>query len=163
MTSDDKMLLLFWIVIGEVNEAIPIGEAQEASGSYAQQGIVWCNKLFSIEQDLTYISPEDRYNKRFEFEKPVFEAFWSQLYSFFRCADPNWPRPQYNARNQRPYLENYLLDGRCGIIETAKTNDLDTFTYLEQLLMHMADRDHNLEFLDEMMPGRLFMQDTCGK
>ena len=44
-----------------------------------------------------------------------------------------------------------------------QANGLNTFAYLEQLLMHMVDWDHTPEFLDEMMPWSNFMQETCGK
>lgn len=88
------------------------------------------------------------------------------------------------ARNQKPYMENYLLDGRCSfsnnaaenairpftvgrknwlfadtpkgaaasaaiysIIETAKANGLNVYTYLEFLLMYMPDEKYYRVFL----------------
>ena len=109
------------------DEALPIGKASEARGSYAQQGIAWCNKLFEIEADLTDMSPEDRYNKRLELEKPVLEVFWSWLDSFVPLRGSKLATAVTYARNQKPYLENYLLDGRCSISNNIAENAIRPF------------------------------------
>ena len=109
------------------DEALPIGKASEANGSYAQQGIAYCNKLFQIEADLTDMSPEDRYNKRLELEKPVLEAFWSWLESFVPLRGSKLATAVTYARNQKPYLENYLLDGRCSISNNIAENAIRPF------------------------------------
>lgn len=128
------------------DEALPIGKASDPKGSYAQQGIAYCNKLFKIEDDLTDMSPEDRYNKRLELEKPVLEAFWSWLDSFV---------PLRGSRLASAAIYS--------IVETARANGLDVFLYLEQLLMHMTDWDHSPEYLDRLMPWSVYMQEACGK
>ncbi len=109
------------------DEALPIGKASEANGSYAQQGIAYCNKLFQIEADLTDMSPEDRYNKRLELEKPVLEVFWSWLDSFVPLRGSKLATAVTYARNQKPYLENYLLDGRCSISNNIAENAIRPF------------------------------------
>ena len=109
------------------DEAVPIGKASEVSGSYAQQGIAYCNKLFKIEADLTDMSPEDRYNKRLELEKPVLEAFWAWLDSFVPLRGSKLATAVTYARNQKPYLENYLLDGRCSISNNIAENAIRPF------------------------------------
>lgn len=109
------------------DEALPIGKASEATGSYAQQGIAWCNKLFSIEKDLADMSPEDRYNKRLELEKPVLEAFWAWLDSFVPLRGSKLAKAVTYARNQKPYLENYLKDGRCAISNNIAENAIRPF------------------------------------
>ena len=109
------------------DEALPIGKASGANGSYAQQGIAYCNKLFKIEADLTDMSPEDRYNKRLELEKPVLEAFWSWLDSFVPLRGSKLATAVTYARNQKPYLENYLLDGRCSISNNIAENAIRPF------------------------------------
>ena len=109
------------------DEALPIGKASDPKGSYAQQGIAYCNKLFKIEDDLTDMSPEDRYNKRLELEKPVLEAFWSWLDSFVPLRGSRLASAVTYARNQRPYLENYLLDGRCSISNNIAENAIRPF------------------------------------
>ena len=105
------------------------------------------------------------------------------------------------AINQRPYMENYLLDGRCAlsnnaaenairpftvgrknwlfadspkgadasaavysIIETAKANNLNVYTYLQYLLLYMPDTDwrNYPEELDNLMPWSEAVQAECG-
>lgn len=179
-------------------EAIPARQAFDGNISNAEIGRDYCDKLFAIEADLADLSPEDRYNKRLELEKPVLEAFWSWLDSVNALRGSKLATAVTYANNQKPYMENYLLDGRCSIsnnaaenairpfvmgrknwlfadtpkgadasaavysiIETAKANGLDTFAYLERLLMHMTDWDHSTEHLDELMPWSEFMQEEC--
>ena len=98
-----------------------------AKDSYARQGIAYCNKLFEIEADLTDMSPEDRYNKRLELEKPVLEAFWAWLDSFVPLRGSKLATAVTYARNQKPYLENYLLDGRCSISNNIAENAIRPF------------------------------------
>lgn len=101
------------------------------------------------------------------------------------------------AKNQKPYMENYLLDGRCALsnntaenairpftvgrknwlfadtpkgadasamvyslIETAKTNGINVYAYLQYLLINMADGDWHNEpgVLDMLMPWLEEMQ-----
>jgi len=100
--------------------------------------------------------------------------------------------------NQKPYLENYLEDGRCSIsnntaenairpfvvgrkywlftdipagasasaavysiVETAKANGLNVYTYLEYLLLYMPDWDHTDEYLDDLMPWSEAVRAEC--
>lgn len=106
------------------------------------------------------------------------------------------------AKNQKKYMENYLLDGRLSIsnnaaenairpftvgrknclfadtpkgarssaavyslVETAKANGLNVYTYLEYLLMYMPDTDwYNYpEDLDDLMPWSEDVQAECKK
>lgn len=106
------------------------------------------------------------------------------------------------ATNQKPYMENYLLDGRCSIsnnaaensirpyaigrknwlfsdtpkgasasaavysiVETAKANNLNVYTYLEYLLLYMPDTDHRNypEIMEELMPWSENVQQECKK
>mgnify|MGYP002512093667 CR=1 FL=1 len=104
------------------------------------------------------------------------------------------------TKNQKPNMENYLLDGRCAlsnnvaenaihpftvgrknwlfedtpkgatasaaiysIIETAKANGLNVYTYLEFLLMYMPDTDwrNHPEDLEDLMPWSQMAQGIC--
>lgn len=73
------------------------------------------------------MSPEDRYNKRLELEKPVLEAFWSWLESFVPLRGSKLATAVTYARNKKPYLENYLLDGRCSISNNIAENAIRPF------------------------------------
>jgi transposase len=146
------------------------------------------------------LTPEDRYTKRLELEKPVLEAFWCWLDSVNGLKESALGKAVTYAQNQKPYMENYLLDGRCAlsnnaaenairpftvgrknwlfadtpkgatasaaiysIIETAKANGLNVYTYLEFLLMWMPDTDwHNHpEDLEDLMPWSEMAQSIC--
>lgn len=172
-------------------EAVPGRKAKDAPLTNAEIGRDYCNKLFKIEEGLSDLSPEERYRKRLELEKPVLEAFWRWLENLTVLNGSALGKAVTYAKNQRPYMENYLLDGRCSIsnnaaensirpftvgrknwlfsdtpkgasasaavyslVETAKANGLDVYTYLEYLLLYMPDSDwHNhSENLEDLMP-----------
>ncbi len=172
-------------------EAIPTKRDKNASRTNAEIGRDYCDQLFEIERQLKNLSVTERYEKRLVLEKPVLEAFWSWLDSLIVLKGSALGRAVTYANNQKPYMENYLLDGRCSIsnnaaenairpftigrknwlfadtpkgatasatvysiIETAKANGLNVYTYLEYLLMYMPDtpwQSNPLE-LEELMP-----------
>ncbi len=166
----------------------------------AEIGRDYCNRLFEIESQLKDLSPEQRKCKRLELEKPVLEAFWCWLESVNVLKGSALGKAVTYAFNQRPYMENYLLDGRCAlsnnaaenairpftvgrknwlfsdtpkgasasaavysIVETAKANGLNVFTYLEYLLLYMPDTDwrNHPEDLDALMPWSPTVQAEC--
>jgi len=57
------------------------------------------------------------------------------------------------AQNQKSYMENYLLDGRCSISNQ----------YLQIVLMYMPDWDHSEEYLEDMMPWSDFVKKQCSR
>ena len=181
-------------------EAIPNKKAQETSLTSAEIGRDYCNQLFKIEESLKELSPDERYQKRLELEKPVLEAFWCWLENLTFLKGSALGKAVIYAKNQKPYMENYLLDGRLSIsnnaaenairpftvgrknwlfadtpkgasasaavyslIETAKANGLNVYTYLEYLLLYMPDIDwHNEpELLDQLMPWSDAVQEEC--
>ena len=183
-------------------EAIPQKKAEGSPPTDAETGRDYCNRLFKIEEDLAELSPEDRYLQRLELEKPVLKAFWCWLENVKVLKGSALGKAVTYAINQKPYMENYLRDGRLSIsnnaaenairpftvgrknwlfsdtpkgakasaavysiVETAKANDLNVFTYLEYLLMYMPDTDwHNHpEELDELMPWSPQVQKECKK
>lgn len=182
-------------------EAIPSKRDVNASCTSAEIGRDYCDQLFHIEKGLKDLSPEERKLKRLELEKPVLDAFWCWVESLNTLKGSALGKAVTYAINQKPYLENYLLDGRCAlsnnaaenairpftvgrknwlfadstkgatasavvysIIETAKANNLNVYTYLEYLLLYMPDTDwHNHpEHLDDLMPWSEAVQAECG-
>ena len=93
----------------------------------AETGVRYCNKLFEIEAELAENTAEERYAKRLELEKPVLEAFWAWLDSLYVQGNKLTDAVTY-ATNQKPYLENYLLDGRCEISNNRAENAIRPFT-----------------------------------
>lgn len=179
-------------------EAIPPGKEAELRGSFAVTGKEYCDKLFAIEDDLKALSPEDRYTQRLDREKPVLEAFWAWLETVNPIRGSKLAKAVSYAQNQKPFMENYLLDGRCSLsnnaaenairpfvtgrknwlfadtpkgadasatvyslIETAKANGLDVFSYLQELLANMTDWDHTDEYLEDLMPWSEFSRSQC--
>lgn len=180
-------------------EAIPKGKASGTGGTNAEVGRDYCDRLFAIEDELKDLSPEDRYTQRLEREKPVLEAFWSWLDTVTVLRGSKLAKAVQYALNQKPYMENYLLDGRLSlsnnaaenairpfmtgrknwlfvdtpkgafasaavysIIETAKANGLDTYKYLQLLLMYMPDWNQSEEYLEDLMPWSEFTKSQCG-
>ena len=182
-------------------EAIPNKKDANAPLTSAEIGRDYCNQLFKIEESLKVLSFEERKIKRLELEKPVLEAFWCWLESLNVLKGSALGKAVTYAINQRPYMENYLLDGRCAlsnnaaenairpftvgrknwlfadspkgadasaavysIIETAKANNLNVYTYLQYLLLYMPDTDwrNYPEELDNLMPWSEAVQAECG-
>ncbi len=61
-------------------------------------------------------------------EKPVLEAFWCWLDSLSTLKGSALGKAVTYARNQKPYMENYLLDGRCSLSNSAAENAIRPFT-----------------------------------
>lgn len=181
-------------------EAIPKKTGTDEPLTNAEIGRDYCNQLFEIERDLKHLSPAERRLKRLELEKPILEAFWCWLENLNVLNGSALGKAVTYAKNQRKYMENYLLDGRCSIsnnaaenairpftvgrknwlfadtpkgasasaavysiIETAKANGLNVYTYLEYLLLYMPDTDwrNSPEELDMLMPWSEGVQAEC--
>ena len=181
-------------------EAVPGKKAPGTPPTNAEIGRDYCDRLFEIERGLKDLSPEERKVKRLELEKPILEAFWCWLENLNVLSGSALGKAVTYAKNQKQYMENYLLDGRCAlsnnaaenairpftvgrknwlfadtpkgacasaavysIIETAKTNGLNVYTYLEYLLLYMPDTDwrNYPEELDNLMPWSKTVQAEC--
>lgn len=181
-------------------EAVPARKSRDASLTSAETGRDYCNRLFKIEDRLKDLSPDERFHKRLELEKPALEAFWCWLESLTFPKGSALGKAVAYAKNQKPYMENYLLDGRLAIsnnaaenairpftvgrknwlfadtpkgaaasaaayslIETAKANGLNVYTYLEYLLLYMPDTDwlNDPAQLDCLMPWSESVQAEC--
>lgn len=73
------------------------------------------------------MSPEERYTKRLELEKPVLDAFWSWLETVNALPGSKLGKAVTYAANQKTYMENYLLDGRLSISNNAAENAIRPF------------------------------------
>lgn len=181
-------------------EAVPGKKVPGTSPTNAEIGRDYCDRLFEIERGLKDLSPEERKVKRLELEKPILEAFWCWLENLNVLSGSALGKAVTYAKNQKQYMENYLLDGRCAlsnnvaenairpftvgrknwlfadtpkgatasaavysIIETAKANGLNVYTYLEYLLLYMPDTDwcNYPEELDSLMPWSKAVQAEC--
>ena len=109
-------------------EAIPDKKAADAPLTSAEIGRDYCNQLFKVEESLKDLTPKERFWKRLELEKPILEAFWCWLESLNVLKGSALGKAVTYAMNQRPFMENYLLDGRCALSNNAAENAIRPFT-----------------------------------
>ena len=69
--------------------------------SAAETGRAYCDRLFTIEDDLRDLSAEDRYKQRLECEKPVLDAFWSWLETVNPLRGSKLAKAVVYAQNQK--------------------------------------------------------------
>lgn len=100
-------------------EAIPKKKGKETQASPASVGLAYCNQIFQIERTLKDLEPEERQIQRMELERPVLDAFWKWVDGMNALGGSKLAKAVNYAQNQRPYMENYLLDGRCSISNNA--------------------------------------------
>lgn len=147
-------------------EAIPDKRDKNAPRTTAEIGRDYCNQLFHLEDQMKQLTPEDRYSKRLELEKPVLEAFWCWLDSVNALAE-NSIRPFTVGRKNWLFADTpkgaSASAAIYSIIETAKANGLNVYTYLEFLLMWMPDTDwqNHPEDLEDLMPWSQMAQNIC--
>ena len=92
--------------------------------------IKYINQLFDIEKKLEILSPKGRQEQRLVQEGPVLEAFWSWVEETAPKSLPNSKlgKAFTYAKNQKPGLMNYLLDGNCSISNNLAENSIRPFT-----------------------------------
>lgn len=110
-------------------EAAPTGKRLESKPpTPAEIGRDYCNRLFKIEETLAGLTPDERYLKRLELEKPVLDAFWCWIDTLNVLQGSALGKAVIYARNQKRYMENYLLDGRCSLSNNLAENSIRPFT-----------------------------------
>ncbi|MEG2060179.1 MAG: transposase, partial [Lachnospiraceae bacterium] len=108
-------------------EALPQKKVAGTQRTKAEIGRDYCNNLFQIEETLKELTPKERYEKRLELEKPVLDAFWSWLDTVNALSGSALSKATTYARNQKPFMENYLLDGRLSISNNIAENAIRPF------------------------------------
>ncbi len=109
-------------------DAIPEKKGPDKAKIPAEIGRDYCDKLFHLEKEYVELSPEERRTKRLEQEKPVLDAFWCWLESLEALKGSRLGKAVTYAKNQKPLMENYLLDGRCSISNNLAENSIRPFT-----------------------------------
>ena len=180
-------------------KAIPTGKSS-GQKTFAEIGRDYCDKLFRIEEQLSGYDPEERRRLRLEHERQVLDEFWDWVENLNPLPKTALGKAVTYAINQKPYMENYLLDGRLSIsnnaaenairpftvgrknwlfsdtpkgasasasiysiVETAKANGLDVYSYFKYLLEQMQSCDWRCrpQLLDNMMPWSEAAQENC--
>jgi transposase len=94
------------------DEALKALPEKDRAGSLALRGVQYCDKVFTIERQLSGLPPDERYAKRQELAKPVVEEFFTWAESLKVIPKSGIGKAVYYTLSQRKYLERYLLDGR---------------------------------------------------
>ena len=103
-------------------DALP-GKTKTASEkTSAEIGFDYCNQLFKLEEKYAGLDADTRKAKRLETEPAIWEAYWSWLETVNPTGGSRLEKAVTYARNQKPYMENYLLDGRCSISNNIAEN-----------------------------------------
>jgi transposase len=109
------------------DEAVKGMPKKDQSNSTAMIGKKFCDKLFALEHDFDELTSEERFQKRQELSKPIFEEF----YRWIATLNPPPKTGLYAAaiymRNQREYLERYLEDGRLEISNNRAERSIKPF------------------------------------
>ena len=94
------------------------------------QGVQYCDKLFAIERYCreNRFSPEKRHEFRNKKAPDILKAFWAWLDKQHPTKGSRMEKAVTYARNQRPYAETYLQDGRCSISNNPSENSIRPFT-----------------------------------
>lgn len=109
-------------------DAIPSNIKPSKEITNAEKGHNYCNKLFEIEKTLKNMDCDKRKAERVKQEKPVLDAFWCWLETLNPLRGSKLGKAVQYAINQKSYMENYLLDGRCSISNNIAENSIRPFT-----------------------------------
>jgi transposase len=108
------------------HEAIPTARRKKKPNNQpalpAEVGREYCNQLFEIEKQYIDLDPDKRKQLRLQTEVPIWKAYWAWLESVNPTGGSRLAKAVTYARNQKPYMENYLLDGRCSISNNLAEN-----------------------------------------
>lgn len=75
--------------------------------SKAAEGLEWCNKLFSLEQEYEQMEPEGKQKQRQERSKPVLDGFFAWLNTIHPTGGSKLAKAVQYALNERKYLYHF--------------------------------------------------------
>ena len=94
-------------------DALKVLPMEQRRGSSAAEALQYFARIAAWEKKLKGLTPEERYKKRQEKEKPILDALYAWADARKNVAPKSaLGKALYYLREQRPYLERYLLDGR---------------------------------------------------
>ena len=103
-------------------EALPGKSRKSSDKTHAEIGLDYCNQLFELEKEYADLDADTRKAERLETEPAIWEAYWSWLETVNPAGGSRLAKAVTYAKNQKPYMENYLLDGRCSISNNIAEN-----------------------------------------
>ena len=92
-------------------------------------GECYCSRLFKLEQAFAELTPEERYEKRLEQEKPVLDALlsWANEMQAKTAPKSALGRAIHYLLEQWPYLARYLEDGRLELSNNRAERSIKPF------------------------------------
>lgn len=109
------------------DEAVSSLPKAKQIGSSALIGQHYCSQLFTIEEKLAELNPEERYIKRLELEKPVLDALLAWAQTIKAAPKSALGKALYYLQEQWPYLIRYLQDGRLEISNNRAERSIKPF------------------------------------
>ena len=103
-------------------ETLPGKTKKSKEKTPAEIGFDYCSQLFELEKEYENLDADTRKAKRLETEPAIWEAYWSWLETVDAAGGSRLAKAVTYAKNQKPYMENYLLDGRCSISNNIAEN-----------------------------------------
>ena len=104
-----------------------IKDVNARNGSNAERGLVYINLLFAFEDEFRNLTPEERYEKRLEFSKPVSDDFFDWVGTLNALPKSLLGEAVHYSLSQREYLENVYLDGRLELSNNAAERAIRPF------------------------------------
>ena len=109
------------------DEAIKGLSKKDQANSTAGIGKQFCDKLFSLERDFAELTAAERFRKRQELSRPVFDEFYKWVGTLNPPPKTGLYAAIVYARNQREYLGRYLEDGRLEISNNRAERSIKPF------------------------------------
>lgn len=104
------------------HEALPGKSKKSPDKTLAEIDFDYCNQLFELEKEYADLDADTRKAKCLETEPAIWEACWSWLETLKPTGGSRLAKAVTYAKNQKPYMENYLLDGCCSISNNIAEN-----------------------------------------
>ena len=111
------------------DEALSTLPQERRKDSPAAMGEWYCSQLFKLEQTLAELTPEERYKKRLEQEKPVLDALlsWANEMQARTAPKSALGKAIHYLLEQWPYLTRYLEDGRLELSNNRAERSIKPF------------------------------------
>ena len=111
------------------DEALQTLPKEKQKDSPAAIGECYCSRLFKLEEAFAELTPEERYEKRLEQEKPVLDALlsWANEMQAKTVPKSAMGRAIHYLLEQWPYLIRYLEDGRLELSNNRAERSIKPF------------------------------------
>ena len=111
------------------DEALQTLPKEKQKDSPAAIGECYCSRLFKLEEAFAKLTPEERYEKRLEQEKPVLDALlsWANEMQVKTAPKSAMGRAIHYLLEQWPYLTRYLEDGRLELSNNRAERSIKPF------------------------------------